>query len=371
METIDLRRIKPPDEVGAGKRKALFPVLAPLSLLYGLGMRLWRRLPLEAFDPGIPVISVGSLSVGGTGKTPLTMAVARRVAGRGLATCIISRGYRRKEKASPLLVSDGRRVLVGVGAAGDEPYMMAERLGGVAVVVGGDRAAAARLALDRLRPDLIVLDDGFQCRSLAKSAEVVCLDSKSLSAGSATLPLGILREPWAAIEAAHLVVLVLREGEAEPALEDLARLGSRPVFTAVRTGARLLKGASAPGAHDPPFEAADLPEGSKLGGDWKAARVVLVSGIARPESFETGCAELGMNVVASLRFEDHHWYTERDAERVKQVMERHSATHLVTTEKDFYKLPGSLSRLALFLRIDLALVEEDRFWNALDTMVGG
>jgi tetraacyldisaccharide 4'-kinase len=355
MEVVDLRRIKPPDEISPWRRKMLFPVLAPLSVVYGGAMWLWRRLPARSVDLGIPVISIGSLSVGGTGKTPLCMLVAQRFAGSGRRACVISRGYRRRQRRSPLLVSDGRQVLATVEAAGDEAYMMAKRLRGIGVAVGKDRYAAALEARRRLDPDVLVLDDGFQCRHLVKHVEIVCLDRSSLCTGAATLPLGVLREGWSAIKLADLIVIVLNPEDPEPRKGDCTRLGSHNVFFAVRARPVFLD------HYGKPLDREELD----------GRRNLLISGIARPETFEIGCLREGVNVVASMRFEDHHWYVESDVKKVTTFMEEHACSHIVTTEKDFHKLPARLREVASILRMDLALKDEEDFWGAVDDLMGG
>lgn len=353
MNIVDLRKVKPPDEVGK-LRQALLPLLLPAAGLYHGATWLRRRIPNRPPDPGVPVISIGSISVGGAGKTPLCMLVARHFWGAGRRTCILSRGYRRLSKESPLVVSDGRELLATVESAGDEPYMMASRLEGTAVVVGSDRAAAARLAVHDLGSDLLLLDDGFQTRRIAKSVEVVCLDRKSMDPGAAVLPAGILREGRSAIKWADLIVVMLGPGEEGPAPEDLAWLGGREVLVAVRAVGSLVGS-----------------DGTPL--DWEAVRTrrsLLVSGIARPENFERICLEEGLNVAASARFEDHHWYGEADEERLFGLMEELSCDMVVTTDKDVHKLPWGLRSRAAVLVMEIALRDEHRFWSRLDESLG-
>ncbi len=352
MRVVDLRRIKTPDEAGSISR-ALLPLLLPAAGLYHAATWIRRRLPRGPAGPEVPVISIGSLSAGGTGKTPLCMLIARHYWTAGRRTCIISRGYRRRSKASPLVVSDGRELLAAVEAAGDEPYMMAGRLEGTAVVVGKDRAAAARIAVEKLGSDLLLLDDGFQTRSITKTVEVVCLDSKSLAA-TVTLPAGILREGRSAVKWADLVVIVLGTGEEKPGPEDLSWLGDREVFMALRTLGSLL------GADGTPL-------------DWETVRnrrSLLVSGIARPENFERVCLEEGLDAAASVRFEDHHWYTEADCLRLRDLMEELSCDMVVTTDKDVNKLPPDLRRDTAVLGMDIAISGEHRFWARLDERLG-
>jgi tetraacyldisaccharide 4'-kinase len=354
MRVVDLRRLKPPDEVGS-LRRALLPVLIPAAGLYQAGAWIRRRLPGKPSDPGAPVISIGSLSVGGTGKTPLCMLIARHYWTAGRRTCILSRGYRRKSRVSPLVVSDGREILAAVESAGDEPYMMASRLEGTAVVVGKDRARAAEIAVKRLGSDLLLLDDGFQTRSIRKTVEVVCMDKRSLSGRAATLPLGILREGRSAIRLADMIVVMLASDEPEPEADDLAWLGQREVFFATRTLGSLT------GADGVPL-------------DWDAARnrrSILVSGIARPEAFEKVCTDEGLNAAASLRFEDHHWYGEADLRRIRSLMAELSCDMVVTTDKDVHKFPAEMRKNTAVLGMDLVIKKGYRFWSAIDSVLEG
>jgi tetraacyldisaccharide 4'-kinase len=353
MEIVDLRRMKPPDEAGV-VGGALRPLLLPAASLYEAGTWLRRRMPGRGTDPGVPVVSIGSLSVGGTGKTPLCMLVARHYWTAGRRTCILSRGYKRRSRQSPVVVSDGRELLATVEAAGDEPYMMASRLEGTAVIVGKDRAAAAETAVAALGADLLLLDDGFQTRSIRKSIEVVCMDRRSLSSKASHLPLGILREGRSAIAWADLVVVMLTSGEPEPDAAELAWLGEREVFFATRTLGSLM------GSDGGPM-------------DWEEARnrrSLLVSGIARPDNFERVCLEEGLNAVASVRFDDHHWYGKADHRRLRDLMAEFSCDMMVTTDKDVHKLDADLRGGVAVLGMDLVLKKEHRFWSRLDAGIG-
>jgi tetraacyldisaccharide 4'-kinase len=353
MDIIDLRRIKPPDEIGSLKRGGLFPILAPLSGLYSVVTRVWRATPSKVTDPGVPVISVGSISVGGTAKTPLAMHVARRYAEAGERVCILSRGYRRISKRSPLAVSDGDRLLATVEEAGDEPYMMARRLAGVGVMVGRDRIESALAATDLFNAGLLVLDDGFQYRRIAKAAEIVCLDETSLKPGTAPLPLGPLREGLSSIGEDHLVVVLLRSADARPPEEDIKRLRSHNIFFAIRSKPVYLD------AEGGPVDTAVLSRG----------RFAAVSGLARPGGFERSCLDAGINAVVSIRYEDHHWYGREDMGKIKSVMDTYGCGRIVTTEKDIHKMPEELREIAVVARSEIEVDEPDRFWNLLDDAV--
>jgi tetraacyldisaccharide 4'-kinase len=352
MDIIDLRRVKPPNELGAATRRLLLPIMVPLAALYGGVTRLRRAVPIHAADAGVEVISVGSLAVGGTGKTPVCMRVAQRFRDAGRRVCILSRGYRRKSRRSPVIVSDGRSVLAGVEEAGDEPYMMARRLDGVGVVVGRDRLKSAETARGALRSDLVILDDGFQVRNLARKADVVCLDGETLRGGNGPLPWGTLREGWSAIEPGHLVLVRLDDRSRLPSARELARLGQAEVFYWARSEPALL---------GPDLKRIDPDEIDEDG-------FALVSGIAKPATFERSCTAVAA-VRVSIRYGDHHWYSLRDAERIRDAMDRYRCNRILTTEKDIWKLPASLRGISLILASDPDFLDQESFWDALDRRI--
>lgn len=302
-----------------------------------------RRLPR-------PVISIGNLHWGGSGKTPVTVAVARHLAERGARVAILSRGYRRRSRGA-LLVSSGEGPRVAVAAAGDEPFLMARALPGVAVLVGERRFEAGALALAELRPppDLFVLDDGFSHLGLARDLDLLLLPAADPFGGGRLWPGGRLREPLASVRHADAVLLT---GLAEPAAgagSELARaLGAHgftgPGFTvAERTGpVRELAGcALAPGT-----------------------AVVAVAGIARPERFFAAVERAGLVPVARFAFADHHDYPRSSLDRIERAASELGAAAVVITEKDAPKLDGRLAgRLAL---LPLAAVPEPAFFVWLD-----
>jgi len=354
MDIIDVRRLKSPDEYAAATRRVLGPFLLPLSALYAAGMSLWRSIPFKPVNAGVPVVSVGSLAVGGTGKTPVCMHIAGRFRDLGHRVCVLSRGYRRRSDRSPLVVSDGFRTMAGVEAAGDEPYMMAKELQEVGVVVGKDRLAAAAVARDELGAELLVLDDGFQVRNLARQVDVLCFDGDSFHRPNTLLPWGSLREGWSALKPEHLVVVVLRHGVSPPFRTELARLGGARVFYAER---------SAPIVTD--------IHGERIDGDTLAkGRFTLVSGIARPGSFESSCSGTAATIPVSVRFRDHHWYREGDAAIIKEIVDRYGCTGILTTEKDIWKLPAALLEMSLILRTQLDFLDPEGFWENLDKRLG-
>ncbi len=355
MRVVDLRKLRSPHEMSHAQRSMLFPIMLPLSVVYGGAIRLWRKLPVQPVNVGIPVLSIGSILVGGTGKTPLCMLMAKGLAGWGRRVCIISRGYMRRSRHSPLQVSDGGRLMATVAEAGDEPYLMAKRLPGVCVVVAKDRVAAASVASGAFRPDVFLLDDGFQSRRIFKDVDVVTVDASSLRTRQAMLPLGRLREDWARIRPQHICVVLLEPGEPTPEATLLERLPTKTVFYATYEEAVVLDAG-----------------GNRIGIETvRRDKVLILSGIASPARFENTCSLAGIEAAASVRTDDHHWYTDRDARKILDLMEHHGCKRVITTEKDFYKLPAELRDVAWVVRADLKIGDPQAFWDEIKRRMRG
>lgn len=303
-------------------------LLWPLSLAYRLAVRLRNRRfdtrPESACWFDVPVISIGNLTVGGAGKTPLVMAVAEWIRSEGKRPAILSRGFGRKS-ASPLIVCDGNRILGEAVDTGDEPLMLARRLRDVPVLVGSERMETGRIAIRRFHPDVLILDDGFQHRKVARDLDAVVLDATCPFGNGWLIPAGPLREPLSALKRADLVVLS-RSDQAE---------NTDALVQAVRrwTGAPVLTG-----RHKPvDWIRLDIEEVHPL--DHLRDRFCLAfSGIGNPESFEKTLRSTGIQRLKSLRFRDHHRYTQREIRRIDRAAEEFGAVALVTTEKDAARL---------------------------------
>lgn len=295
--------------------------LQPLAALFAVGVGLrdlgYRSGLLRSHVAGLPVVSVGNLTVGGTGKTPLTLWLARRLAARGYRVAILSRGYRGSATA-PTVVSRGDGLEVPVELVGDEAAMLAKCFAGP-VLVSRRRAAGVVLAR-RLGCDVVVLDDGFQHRALARDFDLVIVSSRHGS----MLPAGPMREPWRALRRADAVALAIRgEEEAPPALPPaVAALPIGRFVVRFRPNALVL---SSSGLWE------EMPIGRISG-----ARVVAVAAIAEPLAFYQTLRGWGADVKEIFEFPDHHAYTSADWQR----MSRHtqSVDFVVTTEKDLVKL---------------------------------
>jgi tetraacyldisaccharide 4'-kinase len=276
-----------------------------------------------------PVLSVGNLAFGGTGKTPFTLWLAKLLSREGYVVCILSRGYGGVRTADPMMVSDLWRMRASPVQAGDEPYLLARKLPGVPVVVGHDRAAAGRMALDELkdRVHLFLLDDGFQHRRLERDADVVLLDARDPWSG--------LREGPSALVRAHAVIATRAHRVSD---EDLKHLQAQ--VAAVAPEATFLTARTRPtGFRRLSASTGDLPS-------LEESKIYAFCGLARPGAFFEDLKATGLNVVRERSFADHRPYSKEDFRRMLADAEECGASAIVTTEKDGVRLP--LSRAHAF-----------------------
>jgi tetraacyldisaccharide 4'-kinase len=315
--------------------------------------RLYERGLLRSRGVGLPVVSVGNLTVGGSGKTPAVELAVRTLLDLGHRPAIVSRGYRRRGRGVQV-VADTAAVRVDAEEAGDEPFLLARRLPGVPVVVGADRYAAARLCAERFPVSVLVLDDGFQHRSLRRDLEVVMVRARRPWGNGRLLPGGPLREPLGALARADLVVAT-----ATDAAPDLAEV--RRAVAAHAPGVPVLAARYAPVECWDAHHLRRRPPEALAG-----ARLVAFAGIAGPEGFRATLLELGVDVLELAVFPDHHWYRVEDLERLNSRAGALGALGLVTTEKDWVRLRG-LARPArplyvVSVRLDLVRGAEE--WRA-------
>ena len=302
------------------------PVFYLPAKLYegGVRMRAWlyKRGWLESKQLAVPVISVGNLTVGGTGKTPCVAWLANWLQAEGYAVAILSRGYKRAS-AGRVEVSNGKTLLCDAVTAGDEPYLLAQSCPGVRVVVDQDRYAAGRWLADRATISVFLLDDGYQHLRLWRDLNLVLVDTIDDLASARMVPFGRLREPLTALRRADAVV-VTRADQAfdRAALETTIRHYIRaqiPIFYAQHTLTKL----RCLGTHE-------TRQMTALVGKPVAA----FSGIARPERFLNDLEKLGLQVVWQRSFADHHRYTQAEFESIVTEAKQAGAMALLTTEKD-------------------------------------
>lgn len=290
---------------------------------YGRAARFRRAWyggrPYRTRRLGRPVVSVGNLVVGGSGKTPVVAALARLLVAAGERPAILSRGYGRRRVADGVVVvSDGHEVLVPTRQSGDEPQMLARALPGVAVLVSPDRYLAGCLAERTFGCTVHLLDDGFQHVQLARDIDLLVLAAADLD--GQLLPRGRLREPLEAAAAADALLVSGTEEDAESVAD---RLGVRPVFrVSSRYGSLRFVG----------------PRGAA---SERARSVVAVASIARPERFFAALGAEGWHVAREIVFRDHHWFSSRDLIVIQQAAVDVGADLVVTTEKDAVRLDAA------------------------------
>jgi tetraacyldisaccharide 4'-kinase len=331
--------------------RPLWLMLTPLAALYGAASEL-RSLWWNHFAERSPLttISVGNLSVGGNGKTPFTLFLAKALQARGYRIGIVSRGYgRRAENRHAMLVADRGKILLDSYEAGDEPAMMAHRFDGP-IAVARRRIDGIRLLNDREPLDAIILDDAFQHRRLHRDLDLVVVAARSGFGNGWILPAGPLREPLDALGRAAAVILIADVEGPATALSSMERaaIDRRPLFRAHVHPSALI---------------------SSSGGIWSAGpldlmhrKVIAVSGVANPAGFIAMLAKLGAVIVKAFEFPDHHAYTAHDWIAIQAAAK--DADHVITTEKDLVKLeafsPALASMYALRLEITLDPADEAR-----------
>ena len=340
--------------------RALLAYLKALSFLFAFVVSvrylLYKAGILRRYPLGIQVISIGNVTAGGTGKTPVTELFARTLAAKGRKVAILSRGYRRKEASwwqrmftqvidPPLVVSDGKRVRLDSAVGGDEPYMLASNLPGVAVVVDRDRVKAGRYAIKRLGCDTIILDDGFQYQRLKHSVEVVLVDATNPFGNGNMLPRGILREPVCHLKRADIIFLTKCRGDLSETIAEIRKYNKKAEIVKCSHSPKVLK---------------DVWSREEFPLSWLEGKTVCtLSGIASPKGFENSLRHLGAKVVWCERYADHHRY---DSSEILYALNRTAdmgSDALVTTEKDAVRFPRfeTVPVKCLYLRIAIDILD--------------
>lgn len=311
--------------------------LTARSASYRIGLLSTRGLP-------VPVISVGNVTVGGSGKTPLAEVVVLALAEMGARPALISRGYGRRSRGVRI-VADGGGLRLGVRDGGDEPVLLAERLPGVPIVVGENRYEAGAVAVGTCFANALVLDDGFQHRTLTKDLEILLVSGSDPWGNGRLFPRGSLREPLSALKRAGLVVVTNPPTAA--ATSDIAHVLRRR-----GSAATVLSGAYRPtslrrGDH----VRTEAPEALR------GRKVLMLAGLAAPGGFVATAESLGAEVAGLAEFPDHHWYTPGDLARVAARVRETGAEAVLTTEKDWVRLRemprGNVPFWVLSVRLDL------------------
>lgn len=327
-------------------------VLPPLSLLYGAVTRtrlsLYRRGTFHTTKLDRPVISIGNITTGGTGKTPLVEYVARLVAAEGKKVCILTRGYGRKDSHLQVIVSDGYEVLASPGEAGDEPYLLATKLKGCAAVISSaDRIAAGQEAIKDFGTECFVLDDGFQHLRLARDLNVVTIDATNPWGGGRLLPHGRLRESTDGMSRADCVVITRCDQvkSVEGLRAEILRLtNGTPIFESHMRMERVLPLKN--GA-----EALVAP-----------SRVAAFCAVGNPASFFESLRRVGYELAVERSFPDHHVYSQEEIDAVIRLAKETGANVLVTTAKDAVKLRALGFSIPCYVaEIEIAIDDAESF----------
>jgi tetraacyldisaccharide 4'-kinase len=317
-------------------------VVRSRAFFYTVGLKKPKRLPC-------PVISVGNLTVGGTGKTPLVVALARGLMKRGIPVAILSRGYMGKKSSGPL-VSDGQNLFLSLEESGDEPFLMAKSLKGIPILVGKDRFTNGEIALQRFDIRGLLLDDGYQHLQLHRDLDLLLIDSQVGFGDHHLLPRGILREPLSHLRRADLLLLTKVEDleACQPLDEKLHRIHpSSPIFH----------------SHYEPLGLIGPNEEREELHSLKGKKVMALSGIANPSYFVSLLRKYGLEMVREVTFPDHHVYSKRDLASIEKRSK--GADRVVTTEKDMVKLKElNMGHLPIrALRIEVRIWEEEEFYK--------
>ncbi|MEK6679734.1 MAG: tetraacyldisaccharide 4'-kinase [Nitrospirota bacterium] len=312
-------------------RPHIWLILSPLlflSFLYGIilvirsffyTVSLLKKRKLNA-----KVISVGNLTVGGTGKTPMVIAVAEILTRKNKKTAVLSRGYKSSKEGKLRIVSDGNEIKLDPASAGDEPYLIAERLKGVSVLICPNRYESGRYAIDNFGSDTIILDDGFQNLAIKKDFDILLIDAMNPFGSGYLLPRGILREPLSAIKRADIIVITKADSHKNnPDIIETVRLYNphAPIFKAIYKPSELVNIATS------------RKEGINI---LENKSVTIFSGIANPLSFSYLIKNSGANIVEEFIFNDHHFYTKNEVDKIK--LSNKKADMIITTEKDAVKI---------------------------------
>lgn len=348
--------------------------LIPFSWLFSLIVKIrsynYQKGIFTSEILGCPVIVVGNLTVGGTGKTPVVEKIARELRERGRKVAILSRGYKSKKEPAwkkwirfilhkneppPRVVSNGKRVLLGAEIAGDEPFMLASNLPGVIVVVDKDRVKAGRYAIKTFGADVLVLDDGFQYRSLRGHINLLLVDKTNPFGNYHLLPRGILREPLSAMKRASYIFLTKADNATH---HDILK-----EIRAYNTQAKIVQCAHFPRN----IVSIDRKESKHIDFLFQK-KIMAFSGIASPDSFEGFLTKNGAEIVIKKRFADHHRFSKQELDNLIQVAQSHHVDFVITTEKDAVRLPADFAPQTpfFFLKIDIEILSgEDNFEEAI------
>jgi tetraacyldisaccharide 4'-kinase len=320
-----------------------------LSIIYSFVMKIraffyihgifkTRQLPCK-------VISIGNITVGGSGKTPMTIYLSKLLQQMGYRVLILSRGYKGKYERSLGIVSDGKNILMDADSAGDEPFLMAEKLKDVPVLVGKDRYECGCLGIQKFKPQVIILDDAFQHLRLHRDVDIVLMDRTRPLGNKHVIPRGMLREPASHLQRAHIFVMTrASQTQIDSQKSEIDQyIGNKPLLRCRHVPDQLLQTDDA--------GRIILFEPSSLAG----RRIFAFSGIANNDDFLRMLNILSYQTLGSETFQDHHVYSDADLEMIVIKAKQSGAECIVTTEKDYVKVIERMNCSLPFFALSIRL----------------
>ena len=334
-------------------------MLSPFSLLYGaitkMRISLYEKGLLRSFSLEIPTISIGNITVGGTGKTPFVAFVAQILAEKGEKVCILTRGYGRENPKKRVLISDGKQILVDDSkVAGDEPFELAKKLSGKAIVVAdANRVSAAKWVRENFEVTAFVLDDAFQHHKAKRDLDIVTIDATNPFGNGKLLPAGILREPLENLKRADAIIITRANlsDEIENLKAKISEYNSNsPIFVSENKVENLIE------LKD--FHKTSTDSKSKTNHQQLTTNNYLAfCALGNPDNFFEQLRRENFNLVETEKFPDHHFYTQNDIEKLEQKASEANAEILLTTAKDAVKLKNLEFNLPCFV------VESEMFFE--------
>ncbi len=297
--------------------------------MYCLGQR-------KQYRPEVPVVSVGNLTMGGTGKTPTVCYIAKLLQQNGYRPCIISRGYNSKAKKTINVVADSKTVHLTADIAGDEPYMLAKMLPGIPVISGKKRYITSEYAIKNLDCNVLILDDGFQHLRVARDLDIVLFDKQTGFGVDKVFPGGDLREPKSALKRADIFIIT---GSSNNTIKGSSSLIEQYLNNEFPDKPLFLQEKDTITFHlhgDKLVNPKDLPQ--KTG---------CFCGIANPQRFQEDLEKMGFSVTFFKTFKDHHHYSKKDVQTLCHMAKAKQLKALITTDKDIVKLQPSQFTLPL------------------------
>lgn len=335
-------------------------MLEPLGWIYGgiVGLRnsFYERGLFKSYYLGARTISIGNITAGGTGKTPLVAHIAGQLATAGEKVCILTRGYGREAPGERVLVSDLESILANARTGGDEPVELAGKLlGKAAVIADADRIAAAAFARAEFGITTFVLDDGFQHRRAIRDLDIVCVDALDPFGNGSVLPAGRLREPLSNLKRADAIVITRTN-----IADDVRNLRSR--ISRLAPGIKIFQASTRiSGLTELGAASIGAPSSEQLGTKLdavKSHKAFAFCGIGNPKNFFTQLVSEGFSIVGTKSFSDHHFYRQTDIDTIVNAARGAEADVLLTTGKDAVKLGGLGFAIRCFV-VEMEVVIDD------------